>query len=162
MNNCAYTFRVSAGWKTSVKEMPAEIVRRRFQRAGEAVPRKDIAGRTPTEKSSIGRKKEGSRGYAASFLYGRVVQKRCSPSTGGKTRTPREAGAAGRVGRRRRPGAQAKKKQTQQAPAFSEPCGGISDVVPVAGVEPARCRQRWILSPLRLPIPSYRQIAGVL
>ena len=31
-----------------------------------------------------------------------------------------------------------------------------SDVVPVAGLEPARCRHRWILSPLRLPIPSHR------
>ena len=31
-------------------------------------------------------------------------------------------------------------------------------LVPVAGLEPARCRQRWILSPLRLPIPSHRQI----
>ena len=30
--------------------------------------------------------------------------------------------------------------------------------MPVAGVEPARCRHRWILSPLRLPIPSYRHI----
>ena len=31
-------------------------------------------------------------------------------------------------------------------------------MVPVAGVEPARCRHRWILSPLRLPIPSYRHV----
>ena len=31
-------------------------------------------------------------------------------------------------------------------------------LVPVAGLEPARCRQRWILSPLRLPIPSHRQV----
>ena len=31
-------------------------------------------------------------------------------------------------------------------------------MVPVAGLEPARCRQRWILSPLRLPIPSHRQV----
>ena len=30
-------------------------------------------------------------------------------------------------------------------------------LVPVAGLEPARCRHRWILSPLRLPIPSHRQ-----
>ena len=30
-------------------------------------------------------------------------------------------------------------------------------MVPVAGLEPARCRHRWILSPLRLPIPSHRQ-----
>ena len=33
-----------------------------------------------------------------------------------------------------------------------------SFLVPVAGLEPARCRHRWILSPLRLPIPSHRQI----
>ena len=32
-----------------------------------------------------------------------------------------------------------------------------SDVVPVTGLEPVRCRQRWILSPLRLPIPSHRR-----
>ena len=31
-------------------------------------------------------------------------------------------------------------------------------LVPVAGLEPARYRYRWILSPLRLPIPSHRQI----
>ena len=29
-------------------------------------------------------------------------------------------------------------------------------MVPVAGLEPARHRWRWILSPLRLPIPSHR------
>ena len=29
-------------------------------------------------------------------------------------------------------------------------------LVPVAGVEPAPCRQDWILSPARLPIPSHR------
>ena len=31
-------------------------------------------------------------------------------------------------------------------------------LVPVAGLEPARCRHRWILSPLRLPIPSHRHM----
>ena len=31
-------------------------------------------------------------------------------------------------------------------------------MVPVAGLEPARCRHRWILSPLRLPIPSHRHV----
>ena len=31
-------------------------------------------------------------------------------------------------------------------------------LVPVTGLEPVRCRQRWILSPLRLPIPSHRQM----
>ena len=36
---------------------------------------------------------------------------------------------------------------------------GVSHIlVPVAGLEPARCRHRWILSPLRLPIPSHRQV----
>ena len=25
-------------------------------------------------------------------------------------------------------------------------------------LEPVRCRQRWILSPLRLPIPTHRQV----
>ena len=28
---------------------------------------------------------------------------------------------------------------------------GLWAVVPVTGLEPVRCRQRWILSPLRLP-----------
>ena len=31
-------------------------------------------------------------------------------------------------------------------------------LVPVAGVEPARCRHQRILSPSRLPIPSYRHL----
>ena len=34
-------------------------------------------------------------------------------------------------------------------------------VVPVAGLEPARYRYRWILSPLRLPIPSHRHIGAL-
>ena len=29
---------------------------------------------------------------------------------------------------------------------------GLFHMVPVTGLEPVRCRQRWILSPLRLPI----------
>ena len=32
-------------------------------------------------------------------------------------------------------------------------------MVPVAGVEPARCRHRWILNPVRLPIPSHRHLS---
>ena len=36
--------------------------------------------------------------------------------------------------------------------------GFRSDMVPVTGLEPVRCRQRWILSPLRLPIPSHRPV----
>ena len=35
------------------------------------------------------------------------------------------------------------------------------ELVPVTGLEPVRCRQRWILSPLRLPIPSHRQIGAL-
>ena len=38
-------------------------------------------------------------------------------------------------------------------------CGWSNDLlVPVTGLEPVRCRQRWILSPLRLPIPSHRPV----
>ena len=40
----------------------------------------------------------------------------------------------------------------------SVPCGTLFLLVPVAGLEPARCRHRWILSPLRLPIPSHRRV----
>ena len=39
---------------------------------------------------------------------------------------------------------------------YASACRG-SRLVPVAGLEPARYRYRWILSPLRLPIPSHRQ-----
>ena len=35
-------------------------------------------------------------------------------------------------------------------------------LVPVVGVEPTRYRYHWILSPARLPIPSYRRITRVL
>ena len=31
-------------------------------------------------------------------------------------------------------------------------------LVPVAGVEPARCHHQWILSPPRLPIPTHRRL----
>lgn len=35
-------------------------------------------------------------------------------------------------------------------------------MVPVAGVEPARCRHRGILSPVRLPIPSHRRVQYII
>ena len=42
-------------------------------------------------------------------------------------------------------------------------CGaGPLLLVPVTGLEPVRCRQRRILSPLRLPIPSHRQVQELL
>ena len=47
-----------------------------------------------------------------------------------------------------------KRQKTGQA-ARRLPCFLM---VPVTGLEPVRCRQRWILSPLRLPIPSHRQM----
>ena len=43
-------------------------------------------------------------------------------------------------------------KTHKKASDFSE-----ASHVPVAGLEPARHRWRWILSPLRLPIPSHRR-----
>ena len=39
---------------------------------------------------------------------------------------------------------------------------GVSELVPVAGLEPARHRWRWILSPLRLPIPSHRHFCVII
>ena len=35
-------------------------------------------------------------------------------------------------------------------------------VVPVAGVEPARCCHRGILNPVRLPVPSHRREYAIL
>ena len=39
---------------------------------------------------------------------------------------------------------------------------GFIHLVPVAGLEPARHRWRWILSPLRLPIPSHRRYRDII
>ena len=41
------------------------------------------------------------------------------------------------------------KKNTQNSPKTENL--GLFHMVPVIGLEPIRCRQRWILSPLRLP-----------
>ena len=48
-------------------------------------------------------------------------------------------------------------KEKLANPVISRVCE-LFGVVPVTGLEPVRCRQRWILSPLRLPIPSHRQV----
>ena len=40
--------------------------------------------------------------------------------------------------------------------------GGVVHLVPVVGLEPTRCCHRRILNPLRLPIPSHRQIPLLL
>ena len=37
---------------------------------------------------------------------------------------------------------------------------GGAFLVPVVGVEPTRYRYHWILSPARLPIPSYRRMTN--
>ena len=48
-------------------------------------------------------------------------------------------------------------------PRRSKRYGACSDdVVPVGGLGPPRCRQRRILSPLRLPIPSHRRVRRIL
>ena len=74
-----------------------------------------------------------------------------------KMGAPREPSGAGRVGKRRRPGAQPKKRQTHQAPAFSEPWVGISDVG--AGNRTRTCMvSHWNLNPACLPIPPCPQI----
>ena len=44
----------------------------------------------------------------------------------------------------------------------SETDSDFVGLVPVTGLEPVRCRQRWILSPLRLPIPSHRHMQELL
>ena len=49
--------------------------------------------------------------------------------------------------------------KTQTSSIFHTAGLSINFLVPVAGLEPARHRWRWILSPLRLPIPSHRHIA---
>ena len=49
-------------------------------------------------------------------------------------------------------GVDTEQRKTPEAYSFE------SLVVPVAGLEPARHRWRWILSPLRLPIPSHRLV----
>ncbi len=41
---------------------------------------------------------------------------------------------------------------------LSEKGSDYMGLVPVAGVEPARCRHRGILSPVRLPVPSHRRM----
>ena len=45
---------------------------------------------------------------------------------------------------------------------LSETGSDYIGLVPVTGLEPVRCRQRWILSPLRLPIPSHRPVTRPL
>ena len=58
--------------------------------------------------------------------------------------------------------AQTKNPQPTKSIGDSERSAVCSDVVPVAGLEPARHRWRWILSPLRLPIPSHRHVRLII
>ena len=50
------------------------------------------------------------------------------------------------------------RKQQTRTPRQSALGSDLLRLVPMAGLEPARCCHRWILSPLRLPIPSHRHI----
>ena len=56
---------------------------------------------------------------------------------------------------RKRVAAEKEEQRSECALTFeksrSKRCKACSDVVPVTGLEPVRCRQRRILSPLRLP-----------
>ena len=56
-----------------------------------------------------------------------------------------------------RPPSQATTKKKREACYAS-----LFFLVPVAGVEPARCHHQWILSPPRLPIPTHRRLQGTL
>ena len=63
--------------------------------------------------------------------------------------------------RAQRSGSRPKKEKEPRPAQFAAKAGngavrGPFDVVPVAGVEPARYRYHGILSPARLPIPSHR------
>ncbi len=51
----------------------------------------------------------------------------------------------------------AQRKPIIRTHPLSETGSDYMGLVPVAGLEPARHRWRWILSPLRLPIPSHRR-----
>ena len=51
--------------------------------------------------------------------------------------------------------------QLSYTPIYSDLFSGII-LVPVTGLEPVRCCQRGILSPLRLPIPPHRRIYDAL
>ncbi len=46
----------------------------------------------------------------------------------------------------------------KKRPRLKNDRGRFKKMVPVAGLEPARCRQQWILSPPRLPIPTHRRV----
>ena len=51
----------------------------------------------------------------------------------------------------------ARKKKTHKCPCIKG-LRVFKRVVPVAGLEPARHRWQWILSPPRLPIPTHRRL----
>ena len=53
------------------------------------------------------------------------------------------------------------KLKKRRMPRTRSACRGTR-LVPVAGLEPARCRHQRILSPSRLPIPSHRPVHKLL
>ena len=99
-----------------------------------------------------------------SFFYGAGVLLRCPVCALPTERlrcTPTAATRSGRSSRHRRRFPRSPDSHLRFASIgikkYSAPDRALYFLVPVAGLEPARCRHRWILSPLRLPIPSHRQ-----
>ena len=81
--------------------------------------------------------------FACLFLFPTSTIVSCGGPYANSRRTPTQSVGVLATGHRRH-----KKKTTKTVVLFF--------MVPVAGLEPARYRYRWILSPLRLPIPSHR------
>ena len=81
--------------------------------------------------------------FACLFLFPTSTIVSCGGPYANSRRTPTQSVGGLATGHRRH-----KKKTTKTVVLFF--------MVPVAGLEPARYRYRWILSPLRLPIPSHR------
>ena len=79
---------------------------------------------------------------------------RCRPALRDRDPPPQRKRSAGEVSISS-PVCSCRNRKRKTAPAG--PRGLRVLLVPVTGLEPVRCRQRWILSPLRLPIPSHRQ-----
>ena len=75
-----------------------------------------------------------------------------------KKRTCKMKKKRGRKSNAKKAALQAKEKEEIRTRLQSGESGSdFLSLVPEAGVEPARCRHHWILSPARLPIPSHRQ-----
>ena len=98
-----------------------------------------------------------------------AAQRRPQTATQRSTRTGQAASVRRQSRRRLRSGLRFGKEEQRRERALtykisrSKRYKACSDVVPVVGLEPTRCRHQRILSPSRLPIPSHRQVdTGIL